>query len=787
MRTDPTLASVLAAYTTPLLAADWRINPRGASPEAVKLCADSLGIPVAGEDKDDAGPVRRRGVQWVEHVRMAALYLVFGHMPFEPVFEVRDGRAVLAALPERMPNTIIDIKTNDDGTLRSIVQEGRPGQRVTPSGGVEIPAERLLWYVHAREGATWQGRSLLRPAYSNWLLKLDTLRTQAIGIARFSAGTPVAEPLPGTNMQPAQIAEAQRMVSAIRVGENGGAVPNGFKLRIVGVEGTLPDALSVLRYYDEQMARAALTSMLDLGSTANGSRALGSEFADVFERALNGIAQEMAGVATQLCERLVTYNFGDQAAVPAVEPGDVGASPATVANSITTLLGAGAINPDAGLEAFVRDAYNLPPRLEPVVAPTGQAGAVKGNCNAPTSDGHGLCTRGAGDGTTHPGTGRCYLHDNAGTAPAAPEPVAEPSQVAAAEGGADRNRGNAEQLRRAYVHGDLATIIRWGTDGDHARCVAIASRHMTVDQAHGYCQLREKEATGLYTSQHAARVRAAAAPERAYREPTPEELAAGVDPAEVDEQHDALIAAGVAAFTGIVAAWGAALSAGIVAALTGGGIAALAKLRIARTDKAQAAIRDLMVRAHMAGVEQVLTEATRAGADHGLTVANVGPPATDLGVEAQVLVEQAADAVAGAAGREALRISPDAGTDDEVQDVAEQVVETVTAGPSSPSSPQSPLVEQAVTRAMGGGRVMAMRKVIDATPELGWVVFHSALRDTATCEACEAHDGTEYPDLRAGRKDFPGGNYVACEGRRRCRCLLAMRPAAAPVSKAGAR
>ncbi|HET9655455.1 MAG TPA: NUDIX domain-containing protein, partial [Kineosporiaceae bacterium] len=74
-------------------------------------------------------------------------------------------------------------------------------------------------------------------------------------------------------------------------------------------------------------------------------------------------------------------------------------------------------------------------------------------------------------------------------------------------GGADRDRGGAENLRKWFTHGAGATVIGWGVPGDHERCVAIASKHMTVDEAHGYCQLREKEATGLYTAQHAALVR----------------------------------------------------------------------------------------------------------------------------------------------------------------------------------------------------------------------------------------------------------------------------------------
>lgn len=76
-----------------------------------------------------------------------------------------------------------------------------------------------------------------------------------------------------------------------------------------------------------------------------------------------------------------------------------------------------------------------------------------------------------------------------------------------AAGGADRNRGNAEKLRRYWVRGEGAAKIRWGQGGDWKRCVRLLSKHMGV-RAKGYCQLRHKEALGYYTSTHAKMDRA---------------------------------------------------------------------------------------------------------------------------------------------------------------------------------------------------------------------------------------------------------------------------------------
>jgi 2'-5' RNA ligase/phage head maturation protease len=82
---------------------------------------------------------------------------------------------------------------------------------------------------------------------------------------------------------------------------------------------------------------------------------------------------------------------------------------------------------------------------------------------------------------------------------------------AKASGGWDKNKGDAEQLRDWYVHGEGASDIAWGTPGDFDRCVAIAGKHMSPQDAKGYCNLRHHDAMGIYPATHAAAERKSAA------------------------------------------------------------------------------------------------------------------------------------------------------------------------------------------------------------------------------------------------------------------------------------
>lgn len=75
---------------------------------------------------------------------------------------------------------------------------------------------------------------------------------------------------------------------------------------------------------------------------------------------------------------------------------------------------------------------------------------------------------------------------------------AGPYDSMVAAGGFDRNRGKAEELRRYWTRGAGGAKIMWGTPGDWTRCVRHLSKYLGP-RAKGYCQLRHKEMTGVYT------------------------------------------------------------------------------------------------------------------------------------------------------------------------------------------------------------------------------------------------------------------------------------------------
>lgn len=69
---------------------------------------------------------------------------------------------------------------------------------------------------------------------------------------------------------------------------------------------------------------------------------------------------------------------------------------------------------------------------------------------------------------------------------------------------ADVHPGDPSRLKRYWAFGEGAAKIRWGTPGDHTRCVRLVQEAVTKDghaplpdhELHGLCSNLQKMATG---------------------------------------------------------------------------------------------------------------------------------------------------------------------------------------------------------------------------------------------------------------------------------------------------
>lgn len=376
MRKDAQVASVLRAVKHPVRRTPWRIDPAGARPEVVQQIADDLGLQIKGE-----APVRRKRSRgrfsWPEHLRLALLKLDYGHSVFEQRYRIEgEGAAAMARLhklAERPQSTIKAINVDLDGGLVSVEQY--PPADLLPGSSARrrnepIPVSRLVVYTNEREGSDWHGQSLMRSMYPYWLLKHRLLRVQAqtverngMGVPRYTGGSPREDLAAGL-----QLAQDWRSGAA-----SGAAIPHGAHLDLVGVDGTLPDADTPIRYYDEQIAKAALLHFLNLGQQAGtGSYALGATFADFFTSSLQAVAEDVRDVAQQhVVEDLVDLNWDEDETAPQLVFDEIGSHHEATAQAIKMLLDSGALFADRELEEHLRQVYGLPPKASRTPPPVG--------------------------------------------------------------------------------------------------------------------------------------------------------------------------------------------------------------------------------------------------------------------------------------------------------------------------------------------------------------------------------------------------------------------------------
>lgn len=617
---------------------------------------------------------------------------------FERRYEIRNGQARLVNLGERMPWTIGEIDLNPDGTIKQVKQEYGVAKA--------MPANRLVWYAHEREGATWTGRSLLRPAYGPWLLKHELWRVNGTGIRRFAMGVPNVEAPAGAT--PAQVQEAQRLASSMRVGDTAGVgLPSGFKLNITGMTGSAPDAMEMIRYLDQQMSTFALAGFLDLGQTETGSRALGESFVDLFMLSLQAVADGLADVATSgqpgmtgAVTDLVDMNWGEDEPAPRIVCTDVGKRHDLAADALTGLITAGAITADPDLEAWLRQSYRMPPRAQEDAA-----------------------------------SGRSYEYDldfgiltiNERRAQIGLPPVADGDKIA-----------EPSNLRVAPPAPASAPAAPASGGGAGAAPTSAAARPRSP---------RRRRTP--------RDVRAAGDEDAGHRQLTTIEAASGFDPNEIQAANQTALDDLIEAWAAIQTATLAALIAQVSAAVAAGETATLAALEV-DTAPAAAVLAPALIAMAGAGAGQVVAEAAAQGVK--LTKPDLDEDA--LTTLADTIAALMGSATADAAGREALRVWTPGASGDDVAALVQTHMESLTD-----AWPREQL-GGALWAAQAHGRWAA----IDSAPDAKWIA--SEVLDRNTCEPCREIDGHEFESKAAAGAAYGSGGYIECLGRERCRGVL---------------
>ena len=318
-------------------------------------------------------------------------FLVYGWSAHEIVYKRRmgrkrdkqlnskhkDGLIGWQKLPIRAQDTLYQWEYGARDDLIGMTQVPPPD-----FGLITIPTEKLLLFRTESRKGNPEGRSILRNAYRSWFFKKRFQEIEGIGIERDLAGLPVLVAPPGVDIwsdDPDIVrtrALAEALVKNIRRDSMEGIVlPAEWDLKLLSTGGKRNfDTNATIDRYDTRMAMTVLADFVLLGHQKVGSFALSDNKTEMFSLAIGAfldiICEEFNKKAIPYLVDMNGEQFGGITDYPKLVHGDIETQDiGKLGDYIQKMTGIGVLQPDAGLEDFVRQQAGLPKRLDAYAEP----------------------------------------------------------------------------------------------------------------------------------------------------------------------------------------------------------------------------------------------------------------------------------------------------------------------------------------------------------------------------------------------------------------------------------
>lgn len=380
---DDIIGSILFAIKMLIRGVHWNVQP--ASADGVdRRCAEFIDSCLY--DMEDS---------WTGTLSEILSFLVYGWSAHEIVYKRRMGRNRSAQLnskyndgligwqklPIRAQDTLYQWEYGARDDLTGMTQMPPPD-----FGFITIPIEKLLLFRTESRKGNPEGRSILRNAYRSWYFKKRFQEIEGIGIERDLAGLPVLVAPPGVDIwsDDPDIVRTRTLAEALvknirRDSMEGIVLPSGWDLKLLSTGGKRNfDTNATIDRYDTRMAMTVLADFVLLGHQnvgSFGSFALSDNKTEIFALAvgtfLDVICEEFNKKAIPMLVDLNADQFSGLADYPELTHGDIETQDLLkLGDFIQKMTGIGVLQPDAGLERFVRQQAGLPERLDAYVEPT---------------------------------------------------------------------------------------------------------------------------------------------------------------------------------------------------------------------------------------------------------------------------------------------------------------------------------------------------------------------------------------------------------------------------------
>jgi hypothetical protein len=220
----------------------------------------------------------------------------------------------------------------------------------------------LLHIAHSMEGDNYEGISMLRPVYGNWLRKNIMLKLQMIGMERAATGVPIGE-IPQGQENSTSKTVLEDSLSRFTAHERQYLIhPEGYNVTSLKIEHDADKVDKAIQREDRAMAKRFMAGFLELGLSGGGAFALGTDWSDLFLSGLEVHAGTVTtSVNTKLIPMLVRQNFGKRRKYPKMKiEGINDKAGKEFAEIMQTLKTNGLLQVTDELKEVIHKRYNLP-------------------------------------------------------------------------------------------------------------------------------------------------------------------------------------------------------------------------------------------------------------------------------------------------------------------------------------------------------------------------------------------------------------------------------------------
>jgi len=350
-RSSDQVGMLLTLVKNPIIGATWDIDFKTETEEEIKI-------------KEFIEFNLFELIDFNQFIEEALTFIEFGHSVFEVVY-----RPQIRHL--RFPNTItlkkfsfIDPKTIEewhvrrDGNLESLRQCADGDLQVD----VIVSADKLMTFAINKEGANFEGRSLLRPIFGNWKRKQEFLKIKAIGIERTSTGTPIGILPQGADSDTKRSVLQKILKAFISHQRSSVVVPHGTEIKNFELSFDADKVENAITKERMGMSQSFLAGFMDLStSSGTGSFALSNNLMNIFFGSIQLYANKVSYELNKIIKTLVDVNFGEQLIYPKLKASNITDKIGKdFVEQISVLTQRGYLAPNPTTKEFIRKKLNLP-------------------------------------------------------------------------------------------------------------------------------------------------------------------------------------------------------------------------------------------------------------------------------------------------------------------------------------------------------------------------------------------------------------------------------------------